>query len=135
MRWLIWGVTLVVLGVWTLLAAVAAGLAAWLAEHGPALVVAASESDARLQLAAWLEAWLGSGWTQWIPPVWLDPLRQGVEALTGLLQMAWPWLGGLLGWVAPLVWVIWGLGALFVVVLAGGLHLWLARRARPAVRM
>lgn len=139
MRWLIWGVTLVVLGVWTLLAALAAGLAAWLAEHGPGLVAAANESEARQQLAVWLEAWLDSGWTHWIrewlPPAALEPLRQSVEALSGVLQAVWPWLAGLLGWVAPLVWAVWAVGALSCLLLAGGLHLWLARRARPLPRV
>ena len=84
---------------------------------------------------AWLD-WL----TQWRIPVWLaDWLPLGaIGELQSWLTMLGPWVEavvtqapGLLGWLAPLVWVGWGLGLLVLVLLGvvGSVVVAVVRRA------
>ena len=43
------------------------------------------------------------------------------------LSAAMPAIGGLMGWISPLVWLLWGLGLVVLLCVGGGLH-FLARR-------
>jgi hypothetical protein len=77
-----------------------------------------------------LPAWLGV----WIPSVWLTPLSESAGVvLAGMVQVL-PWLAALVGWLAPVIWVMWFIGMLFLLALAVGLHWWLSSRQR-SVRM
>ena len=111
---------------WTVFIAVSAALADWLAGQGGQL------QGGMQALAQWpMPPWIGL----WLDPALAEALRASVvwtvEALTAFM----PWIVPLLEWVAPLLWVIWAIGMVILVVLAGlGLLLIsrLRRRAPPA---
>ncbi len=118
--------------VWLLTAVCAAGwsLACWALHQ----LVTGPDWQA-LGDGAWLD-WL----TQWRIPVWLaDWLPLGaIGELQAWLTMLAPWVEagvtnapGLLGWLAPLVWVGWGLGLLVLVLLGvvGSVVVAVVRRA------
>jgi hypothetical protein len=72
----------------------------------------------------------------WIA-LWVDPqvVRWAQEAvlwalgLLGSLSAGLPMAGQVVGWLVPLVWVLWGLGMLVLLGLALGVHVWLGRGA------
>jgi hypothetical protein len=74
---------------------------------------------------------LGEAASQWQPPAWLAPWMD--EASLGLLQsmlqtlldasaQGLPWLGTALGWLIPLLWVIWAMVMLVLLAAGAGLH-------------
>jgi hypothetical protein len=102
------------------------------------------------ELAAWSAALLASGEAvelgrtvaQWPVPacvaLWVDPawVQAGLQALAWgleLLRDSLPLVGSAVGWLVPVVWVLWGLGLLLMVLLAGAAHLLLGSLvpARP----
>ncbi len=99
----IWIITLLLVGLWTLLAWGLSSLLAldgsWLANLKPWL--------ASMPFGGWLESWF---------PDWL----QVAQALLGVMQSALSWLGT----AAPvLVWGLWFAGALVLMLVAGALSL------------
>ena len=74
-------------------------------------------------------------WPAWLS-YWIDPalIEATIGAVVGLLEaarQAMPWFGSIAGWLVALLWVVWGLGALLWLALAGGLHLLVSRMAAP----
>jgi hypothetical protein len=64
-------------------------------------------------------------------PGWIYAVQDGVAWALERLAAAAPWAGSVVGWLVPLVWVLWGLVLLLMLALAGGVHL-LVRRYHPA---
>ena len=125
MKSLLWiGIGLVAV-FWTVLIAVSASLANWLA--GSADKAAGKlEAIAQWPAPAWLSLWLD--------PALLQPIKDMTVWGMNLLITATPWLTPLLGWVAPLLWVVWAVVMLILVALAVGGHL-LVGKLRPAGRV
>jgi hypothetical protein len=67
---------------------------------------------AGMTLPPWLEVWRDPAW------------RDALAAFAGTAQeaLAWitPWMGPALEWVAPLLWVFWGVGMVALLVVAAG---------------
>lgn len=121
--WIVFGLLALT---WTASAFVAAEVTQWAAT----LVASGAAQD------------LGRATTQWSAPAWLalwvDPAWVRVAQETALwsvqaLKEGAPFLGSLMSWFVPVVWLIWAIGLLALLVLAGGLH-WLLGRAMPALR-
>ena len=122
MKFAIWTVFALLALCWTGMAAVSVQITDWLL----ATVATDAAGAAVSASAAWpVPAWLA---------LFIDP--QAVQAL----QLAWAdavqWLGavlpsagGLAGWLGAAIWIVWGLGLIALLVLAGVLH-WLAGKAR-----
>ena len=109
----IWILTLLLVGLWTL---GAWGLSSLLALD-PSWVGQVQPWLAKVPFGGWLESWFPD-WLQ-VAQLLLDALRTGLA-----------WLGG----AAPvLVWVVWGGGALLMLLLAGALSLLVAliQRSTP----
>lgn len=124
MKLLIWGVTGFLALLWTGAAALLAAAVNWLA---------ASSADPAIRgvqaMAQWpLPDWLGV----WVPPGVIEPLKASISELLGSMVTATSWIAPLLGWLSPLVWVMWGLVLVLMLALAGGFHLLAARSTRPA---
>lgn len=100
-----------------------------------------------VQIARWASQLITSGGleplgradTPWpLPeglPLWFDPaLLQWLQqmALFSLeaLRNTLPLIGSLLGWLAPLLWVLWACGLLLLLAIAGAAH-WLVARQVP----
>lgn len=124
MRLAIWMVFGLITLVWTGGAFLASELAQWAGQ-----AIASGEA-----------AGLGKELAQWPVPqyvsLWVDPaLVRAMQATVlwavEVLRDALPLLGSAMGWLAPLVWVLWGVGLVAMFVLACGAHALLAR-LRPA---
>ena len=120
MKWLLWpGVALVAL-FWTGLVAVGAQLSDWLAAtvaSGQAVDLARSATQ--WPVPAWLALWVDPAWVQALQAAWLGTVQWLGQVL--------PSGDGLMGWIAPLLWIGWGLVMLLLLVCAVAGH-WLAGR-------
>jgi len=76
------------------------------------------------QIGQWpMPAWLAP----WVDPAWVETMQASVLEWLQWLSAAMPAIGGLMGWISPLVWLLWGLGLVVLLCVGGGLH-FLARR-------
>ncbi|HEX5388613.1 MAG TPA: hypothetical protein VFW67_02525 [Burkholderiaceae bacterium] len=129
MKWLLWSVVALAALFWTGLVAVGAQLSDWLAgvvASGQAVEVA--RGAAQWPVPAWLGLWVDPAWVALLQQAWADAFTW----LSDLLPATAGWAGNLLGWVAPLLWVVWALGLGLMLLLAGGLHWLMARRDAAA---
>ena len=105
--WSLFGITFLV---WTAAAALFGQILEWsiglLSSGG---VTALRDAALNLPIPEWLAPWLAFGdWqalAQWTATV--------MQSLSGLL----PLTGELLSWVIPAVWIVWGLGAVLMLLL------------------
>jgi len=116
----LWGVFVLLAALWTGGAALTTQIVAWSAQ-GLASGAAADIGNAAAAIA--MPRWLAP----WFDPAAWTALQQTVGATLDSLAALLPGIGGLVGWLAPLIWVFWGLGlvALLAAALAG--H-WLIQR-------
>lgn len=130
MKLLLWaGVALVAL-FWTGLVAVGAQLSDWLAAtvaSGQAVEVARTAAD--WPVPAWLALWVDPAWIQMLQAAWTDVFAWVSAALPVSAGVA----GSVLGWVAPLLWLVWGVVLVCLLLLAGGLHWLIGRRSSPVM--
>lgn len=129
MKWLLWSVVALAALFWTGLVAVGAQLSEWLA----GAVASGQAVDVARNAAQWpVPAWLAL----WVDPAWVALLQQAWADVFNWLSGVWPATAGmagtLLGWVAPLLWLVWAVVLGLMLLVAGGLHWWLARRV-PAL--
>lgn len=116
----IWAFCLLLVVFWTGGAVLLTQLTLWGARQlASGDAVALGESVVRWPVPEWLSVWIDAAWIQTAQ----DALAWVFQALQGALPM----LGSAVGWIAPLIWVLWGLGVVLAVVLAGGVHMLLVR--------
>jgi hypothetical protein len=102
------------------LAALLAQLTDWLS----AAMASGAAGSALDQIGQWpVPAWLAP----WVDPAWVETMQASVLEWLQWLSAAMPAIGGLMGWISPLVWLLWGLGLVVLLCVGGGLH-FLARR-------
>ena len=120
MKIVLWLAFAVLALIWTGGAAVTAQLVAWsaggLASGGAAEIGAVAS-------AAAIPAWLAT----WIDPAAWAALQQAVAGTLTTVSGSLPMLGTAVGWLVPLVWIVWGLGLAVMLVLAVLAH-WLIGR-------
>ena len=120
---IIWLLVLTLLSLWTLCAWLAHSLLGWSGWE------AAAGQDINTVWAT-LVSQLGA-LAPWLGGEWLAPTQNLLLGMGGWLQ---PWIRqipGLLQWLIPVVWVVWGLGALLLLVLGAGSSLswrWFKKR-------
>lgn len=120
MRILVWIVFTVLAAMWTGATVIAVKLSEWVA----ATVASGQISDAIAAAGQWpVPAWLAP----WIDTGVVAAIQQSVLAVVQWLTPMLPSAAGALGWVPPLLWTLWGLGAVALLVIAIGLH-WLTGR-------
>lgn len=120
----IWVVVAVLAAFWTGLAALLAQLTDWLS----AAMASGAAGSALDQIGQWpVPAWLAP----WVDPAWVETMQASVLEWLQWLSAAMPAIGGLMGWISPLVWLLWGLGLVVLLCVGGGLH-FLASRVAPA---
>lgn len=116
----LWVVVAVLAAFWTGLAALLAQLTDWLS----AAMASGAAGSALDQIGQWpVPAWLAP----WVDPAWVETMQASVLEWLQWLSAAMPAIGGLMGWISPLVWLLWGLGLVVLLCVGGGLH-FLARR-------
>lgn len=116
----IWVVVALLAAFWTGLAALLAQLTDWLS----AAMASGAAADALTHIGQWpVPAWLAP----WVDPAWVETMQASALEWLQWLSAAMPAAGGLMGWISPLVWLLWGLGMAVLLCVGGGLHL-LVRR-------
>jgi hypothetical protein len=116
------------------------GLLALLWTGGAALVAGLTEWAAQVLASGGVADWTRAAANVPVPPwiaLWVDPqaVRFVQEAVQWALEVLGSWsaalptAGQLIGWLVPLVWLLWGLGLLPLLGLAAGAHWWLGRGA------
>jgi hypothetical protein len=127
MKIALWLVVLLLAALWT----GGAALTAFLVEWASGLLAAGGAADlgaaaAQAPLPAWLALW-------GIDPAWVHGLQEALFLTLQAARDALPWIGSALGLLVPVVWVLWAVGLLALLALAGGAHLLVGRlAARPA---
>ena len=111
MKAMIWGVFVLLAGLWTALVAASAALVDW---------VATAMGSGRV-------GELASGAADWPVPAWLKALQASGVVLVQWLAERSPSLSGVLDWLTPLMWMVWGLVFVVIFVAALALH-WLVGR-------
>ncbi len=107
-----------------------AALTAFLTEAARALIASGGANDlglaaAQVPVPAWLALW-------GIDPSWVRGLQESLLWVVQATRDLLPWIGSALGYLVALVWVLWAIGLIVLLLLAGGAHLLLGRRGRPA---
>ena len=126
MKTLIWAFTALLATVWTGAVALAVQLTEW---------VIAGLASGQVDTGAWGQApWPETAWVA----LWIDPAA--LQALQAAWLAAWDWmllsaprLAGVLDWLPPLMWVVWGLVLLAMLAVAGLLHWLVGRSTAPSV--
>lgn len=123
MKALIWSLTVLLAALWTVFVALAHQLTGWLLsaiDAGTVAQVASTVGDAPLPpLPDWLSPWLDTAW--------LGTMQAFAVDLVQWLGSVLPSGDTLMVWIGPLLWVVWGMGLLTLLAVAGLLH-WLAGR-------
>lgn len=124
MKVLVWTVFVIGLLLWTAGTWAVAELTRWAAG-----IVASGEA------VDWAETVGALRWPAWLT-LWLDPalIESMIDTVVTALEWArraMPWFGSVAGWVVAALWVVWGIGALLWLALAGGLHLLVGRLSAP----
>lgn len=123
MKIALWSVVGLLAAIWTGGALVAAALTRW----GADLIAAGGVTELGRSLAQWpVPPWVAP----WVDTAWIQAVQQAFLWSVDTLGQALPWLGSAVGWLTPFVWVLWGLGVIALLLLAGFAHLLLGR-ARP----
>ena len=125
MKFLIWAMTGFLVLLWTGAAAMLAAAVNWLAGSIADPAIRNVPSPAQWPVPEWLAVWM--------PPAIIEQLRTGLAAPLDMLVNAAAWMGPVLGWLPPVIWVVWGLVLALMLALAAGVHMLVARarRARP----
>ena len=111
---------------WSGAVALAHSLAAWAAG-------AAGTADTQA-LAALLRDWPLPSWLAWVDPATLESLRMALSAVGASLVLGQPWVASAMGWIGPVLWLVWVLGIALLLALASIAHLLIHRWApRPAL--
>ncbi len=122
MKLLIWILTAFVALLWTGAAAMLSAAVNWLAASSADPAIRGAQAMAQWPVPDWLAVWL--------PPGVIEPLKASISELLGSVVTATSWIEPMLGWLSPVIWVIWALVLALMLVLAGGAHL-LAGRSKP----
>ena len=111
-----WFVSLSLLAIWSLLCWGVHAFTVWAMSSAGALATGAAgaASVQAVLLPAWLQGW--------IPPELLQTLERWVTSAGPMLQGVLESVPALAGAVTVLAWGIWGLGAIFLLALAVGVH-------------
>lgn len=127
MKIALWMGALLVALLWTGGAWVTASLIDWAA----ALIASGEAVGLGRAVADWpLPPWIGL----WADAALIELLRDAAVWTLEALQATSPVAGGVIGWLVPVVWGVWGLGMAVILALAIGLHWLVSRRGPGAMR-
>ena len=111
MKALVWGIVALVAVLWSAGIAVLASASGWLARSADQ-AAGSVKGLGELTLPAWVDTWLD--------PAWREVLVAFTVGSQEALAWVTPWVGPVLEWVAPLLWVVWGFGMVGLLLLAVG---------------
>lgn len=126
LKFVVWGVFALLALLWTAGSYIAVALARW----GAQLLASGGLDTPGRAAAQWP---LPEGLPLWFDPALLQFMQQMALVSLEALRDALPMLGAAMGWLVPLLWVLWACGLLVLLLIAGGAH-WLVARQAPAAR-
>lgn len=115
--WVIFGVTALL---WTLGSYIAVKLTQW----GTKLLATAGFEQQSHNVTQWP---VPEGLPLWFDPAAILALQQMALYSLEALRNAMPYMSSVMGWLVPVIWVVWGFGLLCLLAMAGGAH-WLTAR-------
>ena len=68
----------------------------------------------------------------WVDPAWAQIFQAGFGNFIEVVSQSAPFLASAISWLSPLIWVIWGLGALVLLIVASLGHWLLGTLKKPA---
>ena len=124
MKFLIWAISGFLMLLWTAAAAKLAAAANWLAASVTDPAIRNLQSPAQWPVPECLTVWMPSGV--------IEPLKASITGPLDSLFSATTWIVPMLGWLSPVIWVVWSLVLVLMLALAAGVHLLVSRNARQA---
>ncbi len=125
MKIALWMVFALIAALWTGAVFVSAELTGWLAST----VASGQAGDVIANVGQWpVPTWLGL----WIDPVWIQSLQAAWVDVIGWFGQSGPALGGVVGWLIPLLWIVWGVVMLLMLAAAVAGHFLLGKFSRPS---
>jgi hypothetical protein len=130
MKIVIWLLCAFLALIWTAACWIGASLVGWLA----AGLAGGTAAELAARAAKWpAPEWLGL----WFDPAVLAWMQEAFAAMLVAMEQGLPLLGTAAGWLVPLIWIVWGMGAVGLLILAGcaqWIAAWIQRRFEPAMR-
>ncbi len=125
MKIALWIVFALLAALWTGTVLVSAELTGWLATT----VASGQAGDVITNVGQWpVPAWL----SLWIDPAWVQGLQAAWVDVMGWLGQSGPALGGVVSWLIPVMWIVWGLVMLMMLAAAIAGHFLLGKFSRPS---
>lgn len=129
MKVLIWFVFVLLAAFWTGLVALTAQVTDWvLAAMASGQIADLAGAAGEIPVPAWLALWVDTAWLQALQASMVDMVQWVSQLL--------PTAAGLLGWITPLLWVVWGFVMLLMLACAVVGHWLIGRlggRAGPSI--
>jgi hypothetical protein len=126
MKILLWCVFVLLAGLWTGLVALTAQVTEWvLAALGSGQVTDLAQVAGQWPVPAWLALWVDTAWLQALQAALVSGVQWVAQGL--------PFAAGLLGWITPLLWFVWGLVLCLMLAFAIAGHWLVGRLGAPAV--
>lgn len=120
MKIAVWVVFFLLLGFWTGGTLLLTELTGWGAQQ----LLTGGAASTGAAVAQWpVPAWMSI----WVDAAWIQAAQSSLTWALTTFDGALPFVGSAVGWIVPLMWVVWGLGALLLLVLAGFAHVLIGR--------
>ena len=125
MKLALWIVFAIIAALWTGTALVFAELTSWLATS----VASGQAGDVITNAGQWpVPAWLGL----FVDAAWIEGMQAAWVQVMGWFGQSGPALGGVVSWLIPLIWIVWGLVMLMMLAAAVGGHFLIGKFSRPS---
>lgn len=123
MKSALWVAFALIAALWSGTVLMSAELAKWLATS----MAWGKPGEVITKAADWpIPAWLST----WIDPAWVKDLQASWVQMLGWLGQTGPSLEGMVSWLIPLIWLIWGAVMLIGLVVAFAGHLLIGKLSR-----
>ena len=124
MKIALWIAFALIAALWTGTVLVSAELTGWLATS----MASGQAGDVITNAGQWpVPAWLGllvdTAWIEGLQAAWVDVM--------GWFGQSGPALGGVVSWLIPLMWIVWGVVMLMMLAAAVACHFLLSKFSRP----
>ena len=117
MKTIIWSLFILILAIWTGMTLLTVHLVDWIVQtFGSTLPTDFGAVLGTIPVPPWLAVW--------IDPVWIQSIQPSLVGLIEGITQTVPYFASAIAWLSPLIWAIWGLGALALLIFAIAGH-WL----------
>ena len=115
MKILIWAVTGLLLLMWTGFIAASTAVVTWVSGMSADPAKRGVDAISNAPMPEWV--------TIWVPPAVLETFKTSATGIFDSTMAAVTWFTPLLGWINPMLWVVWAMVAVLALAVAGTLHM------------